>query len=98
MGRAYWGPYAASKSALEEIVRAYAAECATTPVRTNLFAPGPTRTRMYLGAFPGVDPETLPTPEQVAPAIVPLCLPACGESGKIYDFRSGKFFEFHPPA
>ncbi|MBI3703313.1 MAG: SDR family NAD(P)-dependent oxidoreductase [Rhizobiales bacterium] len=98
MGRAYWGPYAASKSALEEIVRAYAAETATTLVRANLFAPGPTRTRMYLGAFPGADPQTLPTPEQVAPAIMPLCLAECAESGRIYDYRAGKFIDFHPPA
>src|SRR6195256_1335030 len=46
MGRAYWGPYAASKAALEVLVRTYAAECATTSVRANLFGPGPTRTRM----------------------------------------------------
>jgi NAD(P)-dependent dehydrogenase (short-subunit alcohol dehydrogenase family) len=97
-GHAYWGPYAASKSALEEIVRAYAAECATTPVRANLFAPGPTRTRMYLGAFPGADPETLPAPDEVAKAIVPLCLADCAETGKIYDFRTGKFLEFNAPA
>jgi NAD(P)-dependent dehydrogenase (short-subunit alcohol dehydrogenase family) len=97
-GRAYWGPYAASKAALDALVRAYAAECATTNVRANLFAPGPTRTRMYLGAFPGIDPETLPTAEQIAPAIVPLCLPDCTESGKIYDFRSGRFLEFRTPA
>jgi NAD(P)-dependent dehydrogenase (short-subunit alcohol dehydrogenase family) len=97
-GRAYWGPYAASKAALDALVRAYAAECATTPVRANLFAPGPTRTRMYLGAFPGVDPMTLPTPEEVAKAIVPLCLPDCTESGKIYEFRTGKFLGFREPA
>ena len=97
-GRAYWGPYAASKAALDALARAYAAECATTPVRVNLFAPGPTRTRMYLGAFPGIDPMTLPTPEEVAKAIVPLCLPDCTESGKIYDFRAGKFLEFTAPA
>ena len=96
--RPYWGPYAASKAALEEMVRTYAAECASTTVRANLFAPGPTRTRMYLGAFPGIDPMTLPTPEQVAEAIVPLCTPACGENGKLYNFRSGKFLEFHPPS
>ncbi|MGB9062139.1 MAG: SDR family NAD(P)-dependent oxidoreductase, partial [Pseudolabrys sp.] len=46
-GRAYWGPYAASKSALEALVRTYASESVTTPVRANLFSPGPTRTRMY---------------------------------------------------
>jgi len=97
-GRAYWGPYAASKAALEALVRAYAAECETTNVRANLFAPGPTRTRMYLSAFPGVDRETLSTPEKVAKAIVPLCLPGCGENGKLYDYRAGKFLEFQPPS
>lgn len=96
--RAYWGAYSASKGALEAMVRSYAAECATTNVRANLFAPGPTRTRMYASAFPGVDPLTLPTPEEVAKAIVPLCLPDCTESGKLYDFRAGKFLEFRAPA
>jgi NAD(P)-dependent dehydrogenase (short-subunit alcohol dehydrogenase family) len=97
MGRAYWGPYSASKAALEVLVRTYAAESATTHVRANLFSPGPTRTRMYASAFPGIDPMTLPTPEEVAAKIVPLCLPDCTESGKLYDFRAGKFLEFHPP-
>ena len=97
-GRAYWGPYAASKAALDALVRAYAAECESTKVCANLFAPGPTRTRMYLGAFPGIDPMTLPTPEEVAKSIVPLCLPECVESGKIYEFRTGKFLEFRAPA
>src|SRR5512139_553602 len=32
-GRAYWGAYAASKAALDALVRSYAAECATTNVR-----------------------------------------------------------------
>lgn len=96
-GRAYWGTYAASKAALEVLVRTYAAETATTTVHVNLFAPGPTRTRMYLGAFPGIDPETLPTPEQVAKAMVPLCLPDCNESGKLYDYRKQKFLEFRLP-
>jgi NAD(P)-dependent dehydrogenase (short-subunit alcohol dehydrogenase family) len=98
MGRAYWGPYAASKAALEVLVRTYAAECATTSVRANLFGPGPTRTRMYASAFPGIDPMTLPTPEEVAKAILPLCLPECAETGKIYNFRDRKFLEFRAPA
>ena len=97
MGRAYWGPYAASKAALEVLVRTYAAECATTSVRANLFSPGPTRTRMYASAFPGVDPLTLPTPEDVAKAILPLCFPECTENGKIYNFRERKFIDFHAP-
>jgi len=96
-GRAYWGPYASSKAALEALVRTYAAECATTRVRANLFAPGPTRTRMYAGAFPGVDPLTLPTAEDVAKAIVPLCTADCAMSGKIYSYRESKFLDFRVP-
>jgi NAD(P)-dependent dehydrogenase (short-subunit alcohol dehydrogenase family) len=95
--RAYFGTYAVSKAALEVLVRTYAAECATTQVRANLFSPGQTRTRMMAVAFPGVDPETLPTPEEVAKAIVPLCLPSCTETGKLYDFRQAKFLEFRAP-
>lgn len=96
--RPYFALYAASKAALDQLVRTYAAECENTKVRVNLFSPGQTRTRMMATAFPGIDPETLPTPEDVAKAIVPLCLPACAESGKIYDFRAGKFLEFRTPA
>lgn len=97
-GRAYWGAYAASKAALETLVRTYAVECASTPVRANLFAPGPTRTRMYLSAFPGADQDKLPSPDEVAKAMVPLCLPECTESGKIYDFRKKKFLDFNVPS
>ena len=63
---AYLGPYAASKAALETLARAWAQETASTPIRVNLFNPGPTRTRMRATVFPGEDPLTLDTPEQVA--------------------------------
>jgi NAD(P)-dependent dehydrogenase (short-subunit alcohol dehydrogenase family) len=98
MARPYFGAYAASKSALNALVQTYAAECATTKVRANLFSPGQTRTRMMSVAFPGVDPETLPTPEEVVKTILPLCLPSCTETGKVYDFRAGRFLEFRAPA
>ncbi len=98
LARAYFGAYAVSKAALDIMVRTYAAECAETKVRANLFSPGQTRTRMMGIAFPGMDPETLPTPEEVAKKIVPLCLSACTENGKLYDFRVGKFLEFKAPA
>jgi len=96
--RPYFGLYAASKAALDALVRTYAAECANTNVRVNLFSPGQTRTRMMATAFPGLDPQTLPPPEEVVKAIVPLCLPSCTENGQIYDFRAGKFLEFRLPA
>jgi NAD(P)-dependent dehydrogenase (short-subunit alcohol dehydrogenase family) len=98
LARPYFGLYAASKAALDALARTYAAECASTNVRVNLFSPGQTRTRMIRTAFPGIDPETLPTPEQVAKTIVPLCLPSCTENGRLYEFRSGKFVDFHVPS
>jgi len=97
-GRAYWGGYSASKAALDALVRCYASECETSHVRVNLFSPGPTRTRMHKSAFPGVDPLTLPTPEEVSAAVVPLCLPECTENGRMYGFRLRKFLDFHPPS
>ena len=66
LARPYFGSYAVSKAALDIMVRTYAAENASTKVRANLFSPGQTRTRMMATAFPGVDPMTLPTPEEVA--------------------------------
>jgi NAD(P)-dependent dehydrogenase (short-subunit alcohol dehydrogenase family) len=95
---AYWGPYAASKAALEVLARTYAAETATTPVRVNLFAPGPLRTRMRAQAMPGEDPMTLETPDKAAEKIVELCLPSLQESGKLYDYRQGKFLGFGRPS
>ena len=56
--RAYWGPYAVSKAALETLARTYAAETVTTNVRVNLLTPGPVRTRMRAQAMPGEDPMT----------------------------------------
>jgi NAD(P)-dependent dehydrogenase (short-subunit alcohol dehydrogenase family) len=95
---AYWGPHAASKAALEVLARTYAAETATTPVRVNVFAPGPIRTRMRAQAMPGEDPMTLETPDKAAEKIVELCLPSLQESGKLYDYRQGRFLEFRRPS
>ena len=55
---AYLGPYSASKAALEALVRVWANETASTPIRVNLFNPGPIRTRMRATVFPGEDPMT----------------------------------------
>jgi NAD(P)-dependent dehydrogenase (short-subunit alcohol dehydrogenase family) len=96
--RAYWGPYAATKAALEAMARTYAAETATTNIRVNLLNPGPTRTRMRATAMPGEDPLSLKTPDEVADRIVAMCLPSFDDSGRIYDFRDGKLLDHRPPA
>jgi NAD(P)-dependent dehydrogenase (short-subunit alcohol dehydrogenase family) len=96
--RAYSGAYSVSKAALNALGRIYADETSATPIRVNLFNPGPTRTRMRAQVMPGEDPMTLPTAEDVADKIVELCLPSCSVTGKLYDYRAGRFLEFVPPA
>lgn len=85
--RAYWSPYAASKAALDAMVTSYAAELNVTPIKANLFNPGPTRTAMRAKAFPGEDPMTLPTPEEVAPAIVAMLAPSYTQNGAWIQFE-----------
>jgi NAD(P)-dependent dehydrogenase (short-subunit alcohol dehydrogenase family) len=74
--RAYWGAMGATKAGMEHLVLTWAQEVAITPVRVNLFDPGPVATRMRATAFPGEDRTALPSPEAVAPALAALCLPA----------------------
>ena len=95
---AYLGPYAASKAALETLARAWAQETANTPLRVNLFNPGPTRTRMRATVFPGEDPETLETPDQVAELILPMCAPAWTETGRLYDYPTRTMKSFRAPS
>ena len=95
---AYQGPYAASKAALDTLARSWANESLTTKLRVNLFSPGPIRTRMRASIFPGEDPMTLDTPEQVAEFIVPMCAPDWTETGKLYDYRTRTLMSFYPPA
>ena len=95
---AYVSPYAASKAALETLARAWAQETANTPLRINLFNPGPIRTRMRATLMPGEDPATLDTPEQVAEFIVPMCAPDWTETGKFYDYKTRSLMSFRSPA
>lgn len=86
--RAYWAPYAAAKAALDALVISWAAEIGNvTPMRANLFNPGPTRTSMRAKAFPGEDPMTLPTPEEVAPSIVAMLQPGYHQNGAWVQFE-----------
>jgi len=82
-GRAYWGVYAASKAALEAMARTYAEEVAKTAVRVNLINPGGTRTRMRAEAYPGEDPMTLKTPDDIAGLFVDMAEPAWTANGEV---------------
>jgi NAD(P)-dependent dehydrogenase (short-subunit alcohol dehydrogenase family) len=70
---AYWGPYAASKSALEHFTLTYAAEVKSTPIHVNLIDPGATRSRMRAQAFPAEDPMSLPSPDSITEWFLRLC-------------------------
>jgi NAD(P)-dependent dehydrogenase (short-subunit alcohol dehydrogenase family) len=94
---AYWGVYSVSKAALDALVRTYAAETAATPVRVMLVSPGPLRTAMRRAAMPGENPETLRTPEDLAPSLVRLASPDWAETGRIYDFPTDRVLTPQPP-
>lgn len=79
----YWGAYAASKAALEEMVGIYAAEVAFSPLKVNILDPGVVRTAMRADAFPGEDPMTLPPPESIVESFIELASPAYGATGKV---------------
>ena len=95
---AYWGPYSVSKAALEAMARTYANETRKTNLRVMLVNPGPLRTRMRAQAMPGEDPETLKTPEELAPHLVAIASPEWSETGKIFDFPQGKVLTPQMPA
>lgn len=84
---AYWGAYSASKAGLEALVKTWAAELASTPVRANLINPGATRTHMRAKAFPGEDPATLPSPDDLVPLFLELVSPECDRNGETINFR-----------
>ena len=91
---AYRGPYAAAKAALQALARSWAAETASTTIRVNLFDPGPIRTKMRATVFPGEDPATLTTPEEVAELIVPMCAPDWAGTGQLYDYTKRSVLDF----
>jgi len=92
--RAFWGPYAASKAAVEVLARTWAAETVKTPLCVNSVNPGATRTAMRALAVPGEDPKTLPHPSEVADRLVPLCGPDCTETGRLFRVSDNRFFDY----
>ena len=89
--RPFWGLYAASKAALDALVKSYAGEIATTKARANVFYPGVVRTAMRAKAMPGEDPNTLPTPAEVAPKLIDMLSPSLDENGRLFDVGTGAF-------
>lgn len=87
--RPYWGLYAATKAALNAMVKSYAGEMAQTAVKANVFYPGAVRTGMRAKAMPGEDPDSLPNPADVAPILVDMVSPGSDATGKVFDAADG---------
>ncbi len=67
-----WGAYGASKAALEQLGRVWAAELAGTGVRVINVDPGEMNTRMHAEAMPDADPAALADPAAVARRLVTM--------------------------
>jgi len=86
--KAFWGPYGASKAAMEHIVCTWADEMENTTVRAALIDPGSMRTKMRAEAMPGEDPLTLPDPVEIGPLIVELAQADLGLPKSNVDFSA----------
>ncbi|ASW06029.1 MULTISPECIES: SDR family NAD(P)-dependent oxidoreductase [unclassified Rhizobium] len=95
--RPFWGPYSASKAAVEALARTWAGETQSTPLRITSVDPGATRTAMRAQAMPGEDPDTLPHPREVAQAILPLVGPDVTETGKLFVVRENRLVDYRMP-
>lgn len=71
--RAFWGAYGASKAAFDTLLGAYAEENRNAGrIAVAIVDPGATRTKMRAQAYPGEDPASLKTPDDVATRILSL--------------------------
>ncbi|PPR76588.1 MAG: putative oxidoreductase YciK [Alphaproteobacteria bacterium MarineAlpha2_Bin1] len=82
--RAYWGPYSASKAALEKMVLDWSEEIKKTNLKVNIIDPGRVRTDMRKAAYPGENPQINPHPDEVTDLFVQLSDNNLRDNGKIF--------------
>ncbi len=89
-GRAFWGAYAASKAAAENLMQTLHDELeGATQIRVNSINPGATRTEMRAAAYPAENPESVKAPEALMPAYVYLLSDdSVGISGNSFQFQA----------
>ena len=72
-GRAYWGAYGISKAGQDNLMEILADELENnTSIRVNSIDPGRVRTRMRALAYPGEDPNSIPTTDEIMPTYLYL--------------------------
>ncbi len=79
----FWGAYAASKAALEAMVKVYASEMAQSTVRANLVDPGPMRTELRFAAFPFEDRDKIKLPDDATEPFVALAEASSTQNGAL---------------
>ena len=86
-GQAYWGAYAVSKAATENLMEILSEELeVNTHIRVNSIDPGRVRTRMNSLAYPGDDPASIPAPKDITPVYLYLMGPDSeGVTGERFD-------------
>ncbi len=91
-GRAFWGAYSISKFATEGLMETLADELENiSNIRVNSLNPGATRTGMRQLAYPGENPATLRTPEEIMGTYLYLMGPdSKGVNGQKYDAQPAK--------
>jgi len=88
--RHFWGGYAASKAALECLVKTYAMEIERSNLRVNILNPGAIKTAMRAQAAPGEDASILDKPADLMPLMMQLCSPDFDDNGKVADYKMWK--------
>lgn len=71
-GKAFWGPYSASKFASQGLMETIADEYEKSSIRFNSINPGATKTRMRSKAYPGEDLDKLALPIDLMPTYLYL--------------------------
>ena len=71
--KAYWAGYGVAKAGIETLSKQLADEFESEGrLRVNYVIPGPVRTMLYARAFPGINPNSLPLPEELMPTYLYL--------------------------
>lgn len=73
--KAFWGAYAATKAGAEALMKCWADEIESMPIRVAILDPGRMRTQLRAQAYPGEDTETVVHPSAIGPLVVELARP-----------------------
>ena len=87
----FWGLYSATQSALQTLVRTWAAETEKSPLRVNLLDPGPMRTALRAAAMPGEDQAKLAHPSEIEEALLKLCSAELSQTGQTFSRKINGF-------